>query len=99
MAERGDGEGQMLLGSQQARVLPWSHYSAGHSASSLHAVGPERGRTAWEQRPMPEQGPRGCTYRCDGKEIEHLAAVLPGVGVAVFALALLVKTVHLRDLS
>ena len=31
--------------------------------------------------------------------VEHLAAVLPGVGVAVFALALLVEAVNLRDLS
>ena len=35
----------------------------------------------------------------DGQQVEHAAAVLPRVGVAVLGLALVVKPVHLGDLS
>lgn len=39
------------------------------------------------------------TYSSNGQEIEDLSAVLPGVGVTVLLLALVVEAVHLRDLS
>eukprot|EP00274_Cyanoptyche_gloeocystis_P000061 CAMPEP_0196656274 /NCGR_PEP_ID=MMETSP1086-20130531/15448_1 /TAXON_ID=77921 /ORGANISM="Cyanoptyche gloeocystis , Strain SAG4.97" /LENGTH=64 /DNA_ID=CAMNT_0041988971 /DNA_START=462 /DNA_END=656 /DNA_ORIENTATION=- len=34
-----------------------------------------------------------------GEVVEHIRAVLPGVGVAVLPLALVVEAVHLGDLS
>lgn len=39
------------------------------------------------------------TYRSNCQEIENLSAVLPGVGVTVFLLALVVEAVHLGNLS
>lgn len=39
------------------------------------------------------------TYSSDGQEIENLGAVLPGVGITILLLALVIESVYLRNLS
>ena len=37
--------------------------------------------------------------RCQGQIVEYLSTIFPSVGVSVFLLAFIIKTVYLRNLS